>query len=92
MVVVLVVVVVLGGIVVVVGAHCPSALQISSPGQVPHIPPRPQPSGPHVLPAQFGTQHRSARLQVVALAGQQTPLQQRVAQSEFGVGPSTTDV
>ena len=88
----MVVVVVVLAVVVVVVAHCPSVLQISPSGQVPQVPPRPQPSGPHALPAQFGTQHRSARLHVVALAAQQTPLQQRVAQSEFGVTPSTTDV
>jgi hypothetical protein len=84
-----------GALVVVVEAeaHCPSALQISPPGQVPvpQVPPRPQPSGPHVLFAQFGTQHSFSGLHV-ALVGQQTPLQQRLAQSEFGVPPSTTDV
>ena len=70
--------------------HCPSALQVSPSGQVPQLPARPQPSGPHPLPAQFGTQHRFASLHVVASAAQQPPLQQRVAQSWFGLGPSTT--
>jgi hypothetical protein len=60
-----------------VPVHCPSASQLC-PGRQPgpHVPPLPQPSGPHSRPVQFGAQHNPEGLHSVAPGRQHAPSQQ----------------
>ena len=46
--------------------HLPFAPQVWPTGQVPQVPPLPQPSSPHARPAQFGAQHSPAGLHWLA--------------------------
>jgi hypothetical protein len=79
-----------------VPVHWPSS-QLC-PGRQPgaHVPPLPQPFGPHSRPAQFGAQHSPSGLQSVAPGRQHSPSQQcpeePLPHSPLGSGPAATAV
>jgi hypothetical protein len=71
--------------------HWPAAVQRRPAWteQGPHVPPPPQPSGPHTRPSQFGAQQEFWVLHWFAGDRQQSPSQQKVHRA-FGLGPVKT--